>query len=448
MKSYLIKNAKLVNENQCFKADVYIENEYIVSVGDVKQPAKNTTIIDAQNQYLIPGCIDDQVHFREPGLTHKADIASESKAAVAGGITSFFEMPNTNPQTLTMQAWQQKINRAAETSWANYSFMFGVANDNLEHVKQADYSKIPALKIFLGSSTGNMLVDDDRVLNEVFAFSPVRIALHCEDEQTIKENLARIKAQFGTAIPISKHPEIRDAEACYKSSSSAVERALKKGTRIHVFHLSTAKEMALFDNKLSIQKKQITSEVCIHHLWFCDEDYDQKGTLIKWNPSVKSKADREALWKALLEDKIDVIATDHAPHTLEEKNNNYEHAPSGGPLVQHALPAMMEFVKQGKISIEKVVEKMCHNPAILFDIKERGFIKPGYKADLVLVDLNNPWTVSKENILYKCGWSPFEGYRFSSKVTHTWVNGGLTYANGRFFESTAQQIEFERTEQL
>ncbi|MDT8347917.1 MAG: dihydroorotase, partial [Flavobacteriaceae bacterium] len=417
MKSYLIKNAKVVNENQCYEANVYIENHRIVCVGDVKQTAKNTEIIEAKNQYLIPGCIDDQVHFREPGLTHKADIATESKAAVAGGITSYFEMPNTNPQTLTMDAWQQKIDRAAKTSWANYSFMFGVANDNLADVKQADYSKIPALKIFLGSSTGNMLVDDDRVLNEVFKFSPVRIALHCEDEQTIKENLERVKAQYGSAIPISKHPEIRDVEACYKSSSSAVQRAINTGGRIHVFHLSTAKEMALFDNKLPIHKKQITSEVCIHHLWFCDEDYEQKGTHIKWNPSVKSKADREALWKALLEDKIDVIATDHAPHTLEEKNNNYEQAPSGGPLVQHALPAMMEFVKQGKISIEKVVEKMCHNPAILFDIKDRGFIKPGYKADLVLIDPNNPWTVSKENILYKCGWSPFEGYRFNSKIT-------------------------------
>jgi dihydroorotase len=394
---------------------------------------------------LIPGVIDDQVHFREPGLTHKATIESESKAAVAGGITTFIEMPNTVPQATTIELLEQKFERAAATSWANYSFMFGGTNDNLEEILKVDPSKVAGLKLFLGSSTGNMLVDDPEVLEKIFSSTDLLISCHCEDEQTIKDNMAVYTAQYGDDIPIEKHPLIRSEEACYLSSSKAIELAKKTGARLHVFHLSTAKETKLFSNRQKLKDKKITAEVCVHHLHFTDKDYAAKGTKIKWNPAVKTQKDKDGLWKALLNDKIDVIATDHAPHTLEEKNNPYTKAPSGGPLVQHGLVTLMQYVKAGKISIEKLVEKMCHNPAILFEIADRGFIKVGAKADLVLIDPNAPWTVNSENILYKCGWSPFQGTTFTSRVTHTFVNGVLVYENFKLLErGNPERITFNR----
>ncbi len=393
------------------------------------------TIIDAEGLHLIPGVIDDQVHFREPGLTHKANIYTESKAAIAGGITSFMEMPNTNPQALTQELLEDKYKIAAETSIANYSFFMGASNDNLEEVLKTDPKTVAAIKIFMGSSTGNMLVDNKSVLEEIFSKSSMLIAVHCEDEETIQENTIAAKKEFGEEVPISEHPNIRSAEACYKSSSMAVELAKKHNTRLHVFHLSTEKEIELFENSLPLAEKRITAEVCIHHLWFDESKYAEKGTLIKWNPAVKKESDKNALFQALLDDKLDVIATDHAPHTLGEKSNTYFNAPSGGPLVQHALPVMLAFVNQGKISIEKVVEKMCHNPAICFQVKNRGFIREGYFADLVLVDLDNPWEVAKDNILYKCGWSPFEGETFNAQITHTFVNGHIAYEYGSFDET-------------
>jgi len=393
----------------------------------------------------LPGVIDDQVHFREPGLTHKATIATESKAAVAGGITSFIEMPNTSPQATTVELLEDKFDIASKTSAANYSFMFGGTNDNLEEILKIDKKKVAGLKLFLGSSTGNMLVDNEEVLEKIFSATDLLISTHCEDEATIKNNLAVYKERYGEDIPISLHPIIRSEDACYISSSKAIELAKKTGARLHVFHLSTAKEMELFDNSIPLSEKKITAEVCIHHLWFCDKDYEEKGTHIKWNPAVKTATDRDALFKALLDDRLDVIATDHAPHTLEEKDNVYTKAPSGGPLVQHALPAMLEFYHQGKISLEKIVEKMCHNPAILFEVEKRGYIKEGYKADLVLVDLNAPWTVTKDNIIYKCGWSPFEGTTFKSRITHTFVNGHLAYKNFKIYDELyGERLTFDR----
>ena len=440
----LIKNAQLVNEGKIYKADVLIENQKI------KQIATNITIdvdaiIDADGLHLLPGVIDDQVHFREPGLTHKANIYTESKAAVAGGITSFMEMPNTNPQALTQELLEDKYQIASETSIANYSFFMGASNDNLEEVLKTDPKTVGAVKIFMGSSTGNMLVDNKSVLEEIFSKLPILIAVHCEDEQTIQENTIAAKKEFGEEVPISEHPNIRSAEACYKSSSMAVELAKKHNTRLHVFHLSTEKEIELFDNTLPLAEKRITAEVCIHHLWFDESKYAEKGTLIKWNPAVKKASDKKALFQALLDDKLDVIATDHAPHTLEEKSNTYFNAPSGGPLVQHALPAMLAFVKQEKISLEKVVEKMCHNPAICFQVENRGFIREGYFADLVLVDLDKPWEVNKDNILYKCGWSPFEGETFNAQITHTFVNGHIAYEYGSFDETRrGMRLTFDR----
>ena len=440
----LIKNAQIVNEGKIYKSDVLIENQII------KEIANNINIdvdriIDAERLYLLPGVIDDQVHFREPGLTHKANIYTESKAAVAGGITSFMEMPNTNPQALTEELLEDKYKIASKTSIANYSFFMGASNDNLEEVLKTNPKNVGAIKIFMGSSTGNMLVDNKNVLEDIFSKSPMLIAVHCEDEETIQKNIDAAKEKYGEEVPISEHPNIRSAEACFKSSSIAVELAKKHNTRLHVFHLSTEKEIELFDNKLSLKEKRITAEVCIHHLWFDESRYKEKGTLIKWNPAVKRENDKDALLQALLDGKLDVIATDHAPHTLEEKSNTYFNSPSGGPLVQHALPAMLEFVKNGKISLEKVVEKMCHNPAICFRVEERGYIREGYFADLVLVDLNNPWEVNKENILYKCGWSPFEGEIFSSKITHTLVNGHLAYEHGKFDESkNGMRLTFDR----
>jgi len=421
-----------------------IENKTIKQI-DAKINIEVDQIIDAEGLHLIPGVIDDQVHFREPGLTHKANIYTESKAAIAGGITSFMEMPNTNPQALTQELLEDKYKIAAENSIANYSFFMGASNDNLEEVLKTDPKKVAAIKIFMGSSTGNMLVDNKSVLEEIFSKSSMLIAVHCEDEETIQENTIAAKKEFGEEVPISEHPNIRSAEACYKSSSMAVELAKKHNTRLHVFHLSTEKEIALFDNSIPLKDKKITAEVCIHHLWFDESKYAEKGTLIKWNPAVKKESDKNALFQALLDDKLDVIATDHAPHTLEEKSNTYFNAPSGGPLVQHALPAMLAFVNQGKISIEKVVEKMCHNPAICFQVKNRGFIREGYFADLVLVDLDNPWEVAKDNILYKCGWSPFEGETFNAQITHTFVNGHIAYEYGRFDEaSRGMRLTFDR----
>ena len=446
MNKVLIKNAQIVNEGIITEADVFIENDLIVEIAySISAKTGDTQIIEANGKYLIPGMIDDQVHFREPGLTHKATIATESKAAVAGGITSFIEMPNTVPQATTIEKLEEKFSIAKKTSWANYSFMFGGTNDNLEEILKVDEQKVAGLKLFLGSSTGNMLVDNPKVLEEIFSKTNLLISVHCEDEKTIKNNLEKYLKEFGDDIPIEMHPKIRSAEACYLSSSKAIELAKKTGARLHVFHLSTEKETHLFSNKKPLAEKKITAEVCVHHLWFTEEDYKVKGTKIKWNPAVKSQKDKDGLWKALLDDRLDVIATDHAPHTLEEKNNGYNKAPSGGPLVQHALVALLEMYHKGKISLEKIVEKACHNPAILFQIKDRGFIREGYKADLVLVDLISPWTVNKENILYKCGWSPFEGTTFKSRVSHTFVNGILTYHNLKFpNKSIPQRLTFNR----
>lgn len=444
MTSTLIRNAHLINEGQIFLADVFIQNGIIAQIGN-SIDVKADKIIDAKGKYLMPGVIDDQVHFREPGLTHKAELYTESKAAIAGGITSFMEMPNTKPQTLTQELLEQKYQRAKEVSLANYSFFMGASNDNLEEVLKTDPKTVGAIKIFMGSSTGNMLVDDKSVLENIFEKSKMLIAVHCEDEATIQENTAHYKSIYGEDVPIELHPKIRSDEACYKSSSMAIELAKKHDTRLHVFHLSTAKEMELFRNDIPLEEKRITAEVCIHHLWFDDSQYADKGTHIKWNPAVKSATDKEAVFKALLDDRIDVIATDHAPHTLKEKNNTYFNAPSGGPLVQHALVAMLEFFHQGKIGLEKIVEKMCHAPAICFQVENRGFIREGYAADLVLIDLESPWQVTKENILYKCGWSPFDGDTFKSRVTHTWVNGHLAYQNGTFDESIkGHRITFDR----
>lgn len=428
----LIKNANIVNENKVFKGDVLIQGELIVKISEEIKTPENAKIIDAKGKYLIPGMIDDQVHFREPGLTHKANIGTESKAAIAGGITSFIEMPNTSPQATTQDLLEDKFQIAKKTSYANYSFMFGGTNDNLEELLKTDPKNVAGIKLFLGSSTGNMLVDNEEVLEKIFSSTKMLISVHCEDEATIRKNTAEFKEKYRDDIPLKYHPIIRSEEACYLSSSKAIELAKKTGARLHIFHLSTEKETHLFRNDIPLEEKQITAEVCIHHLWFTDADYDKKGTHIKWNPAVKTQKDKDGLWKALLEDRIDVIATDHAPHTLEEKSNVYTKAPSGGPLVQHAIPALFEKISEGVISIEKVVEKMSHNPAKLFKVEKRGFIKEGFYADLVLVDTNENWTVTKDNILYKCGWSPFEGTEFSSKITHTFVNGNLIYNNGVF----------------
>ena len=444
MNSYLIKNATIVNEGSSFVGDLLVENGIIKKIGS-SITTNSMTVIDASGKYLIPGLIDDQVHFREPGLTHKATIDSESRAAVAGGITTFIEMPNTVPQATNQQLLQDKFNIAEKTSYANYSFMFGGTNDNLEELLKTDPKTVAGIKLFLGSSTGNMLVDNLEVLEKIFSSTKLIISVHCEDEETIKKNTAEHKAQYGENIPIELHPVIRSEEACYLSSSRAIELAKKTGARLHVFHVSTAKETTLFRNDIPLEEKQITSEVCVHHLWFSDQDYKEKGTHIKWNPAVKTAADRQGLWKALLDDRLDIIATDHAPHTLEEKSNSYLKAPSGGPLVQHALLALLEKVSEKVISIEKLVEKACHNPAIIFQIENRGFIREGYYADLVLIDLKAPQTVCKENILYKCGWSPFEGTTFSSSVTHTFVNGVLIYHEGVFNnEVKGKRITFNR----
>lgn len=437
MKRILIKNAKIVNEGKIFEGDLLIENQLIAEIDDSISAKPDYKVIDAEGNFLIPGAIDDQVHFREPGLTHKGDISSESRAAVAGGITSFIEQPNTIPNAVTQELLEQKYQIAAETSFANYSFMMGGTNDNLEEILKTNPRNVAGLKLFLGSSTGDMLVDNSDSLEKIFSSTKLLIAVHSEDEVTVKSNLEKFKAEYGDDIPVKFHPEIRSVEACYKSTVKVIDLAKRTGARLHVFHISTAKELDLFTNKIPLEEKQITAEVCIHHLWFSDEDYDAKGNLIKWNPAVKSKNDRTALWAALLDDRIDVIATDHAPHTIEEKNQVYTKAPSGGPLVQHAVVAMFEAYHQGKISIEKIVEKMAHNPAKIFKIENRGFIKEGYYADLVLINPAMPWNVKKENILYKCGWSPLEGTNFKSRITHTFVNGELVYQNSKVNDNKA-----------
>lgn len=446
MDKILIKDVQIVNEGKIIRGDVYIEQGIIKEVsGTVSAKSPDVHIFDAEGKHLFPGVIDDQVHFREPGLTHKATIKTESRAAVAGGVTSFIEMPNTVPQTTTIAHLEEKFAIAEKNSHANYSFMFGGTNDNLEEIKKVDPKTVAGLKLFLGSSTGNMLVDDETVIEKIFSNTELLISAHCEDEATIKKNLETYKERYGEDIPIALHPVIRSEEACYLSSSRAIALAKKTGARLHVFHLSTGAETKLFENKKPLKDKKITAEVCIHHLWFNDDDYQEKGTFIKWNPAVKTEKDRQALWKALLDNRIDVIASDHAPHALEEKKNKYLDAPSGGPLVQHSFPAMLEMYHDGQISLERIAEKMCHNPAILFQIEKRGFIKEGYHADLVLVDLNNPWTVNKDNILYKCKWSPFEGSTFKSRISHTFVNGKLAYKNFKVYDDHhGQRLSFNR----
>ncbi|MBW1658111.1 dihydroorotase [Flavobacterium quisquiliarum] len=446
MNRILIKNAKIVNEGTIFEGDVLIENDLIVEIADsISLKTSDCIVVDAEGNYLMPGAIDDQVHFREPGLTHKGDIESESRAAVAGGITSFIEQPNTVPNAVTQEILEDKYQIASQKSFANYSFMMGATNDNLEEVLKTNPKNVAGIKIFLGSSTGNMLVDNEAVLEKIFSSTPMLIAVHCEDETTIKNNLAAFKEQYGDDVPVTAHNLIRSAEACYISSSKAVALAKKTGARLHIFHLSTAKEMELFTNKIPLEEKKITAEVCVHHLWFTDEDYKTKGNFIKWNPAVKTADDRAELWKALNDGRIDVIATDHAPHTKEEKQQSYLNAPSGGPLVQHAVVAMFEAHHQGKISVEKIVEKMCHNPAKLFKIEKRGFIKEGYYADLVIVNPSLPWSVKSDNILYKCGWSPFEGFTFKSRITHTFVNGELVYNNFKVKDTRAgKRLLFDR----
>lgn len=447
MNRILIKNARIVNEGKIINGDILIEEDVIVEIADtISAKTPDCKILDAEGSYVLPGVIDDQVHFREPGLTHKGDIESESRAAVAGGVTSFIEQPNTVPNAVTQKLLEDKYQIAAKKSYANYSFMMGGTNDNLEELLKTDPTNVAGIKLFLGSSTGNMLVDNPESLEKIFSSTKLLIAVHCEDEGTIKKNLALYQEKYGDDIPVKYHHLIRSEEACYLSSSKAIELAKKTGARLHIFHLSTAKELDLFTNKIPLEQKQITAEVCIHHLWFTNDDYETKGNLIKWNPAVKTEADKTALWEALLDDRIDVIATDHAPHTLEEKKNVYTKAPSGGPLVQHSLVAMFEAHHQGKISVEKIVEKMCHNPAKIFQVHKRGFIKEGYFADLVIVNPSMPWNVKKDNILYKCGWSPFEGYNFKSRITHTLVNGQLVYSNFKVKEiKCGKRLLFDRT---
>ena len=444
MKTILIKGATLVNEGRTFVADVFIKDGFIDEISaSINRTADQ--VINAEGLHLFPGMIDDQVHFREPGLTHKADIFTESMAAVAGGITSFMEMPNTVPNTLTQELLADKYAIASEMSLANYSFFMGASNNNIEEVLKTDPANVCGIKVFMGSSTGNMLVDNEQVLENIFSQAPMLVATHCEDELTIRHNMAVFKEKYGDNITIDMHPLIRSAEACYISSSLAVSLAKKYNSRLHILHISTAKEVSLFDAVTPLKDKRITAEACIHHLWFDDHDYAEKGNLIKWNPAVKTAADKEAILKGVLDGHIDVIATDHAPHTIEEKALPYLQAPSGGPLVQHALPALFEMYHQGKISLEQIAEKTAHNVATCFQIDRRGFIKEGYWADLVLVNLNDPFKVTKANILYKCGWSPFEGQTFKADITHTFISGNLAYQKGKFMTNeTGKRLAFNR----
>jgi dihydroorotase len=444
----LIRNANIVNEGKIFKGSVLIKDSLIAQVfesGKEPNDLSPITIYDAEGKFLIPGVIDDQVHFRQPGLTHKGDLHTESMAAVAGGITSLMEMPNTHPQTVTQNLLAQKYELGEQFCLANYSFYIGATNDNLQELLKTNPKTVCGIKVFMGSSTGNMLVDNPNTLEGIFKEAPVLVATHCEDEAIIQANLAAYKLKYGDDIPVKFHPLIRSSEACYKSTSLAVEKATKFGTRLHVLHLSTAKEMELFRNDLHPKDKQVTAEVCVHHLWFSEKDYENKGNSIKWNPAIKSENDRQELWKALLDGRIDVIATDHAPHTIEEKANTYLKCPSGGPLVQHSFLIMFECYQKGLIRLEEIVNKMCHTPAQIFKIEKRGFIRPGYYADLVLIDPNSSQEVKKENLLYKCGWSPFEGTKFNASVTHTFVNGHLAYENGKVDDRVrGKRLIFER----
>jgi dihydroorotase len=441
----LITNVNIVNEGKVFQGDVLIDGEYIDKIESNISAGPAMRVIDAAGKFLLPGAIDDQVHFREPGLTHKATIESESRAAVAGGVTSYMEMPNTSPPTFTHELLEQKYSIASRTSLANYSFYIGASNDNVDEVLRTDLGRVCGLKIFMGSSTGNLLVDDPKVLERFFSTFPGLIATHCEDEATIRRNTERFREEFGEKAPVRVHPLIRSEEACFKSSSFAIDLARKHGTRLHILHISTGKETNLFDNTIPLRDKKITAEACIHHLWFSDEDYDRLGTRIKWNPAVKTSLDRDRILEAVMDGRIDVIATDHAPHTLQEKSQSYFAAPSGGPLVQHSLVAMLELCRSGKITLPKVVEKMSHNPATLFAIERRGFIREGFFADLALVDMNAAWTVKPENILAKCGWSPFEGLTFQSQVTHTFVSGHMAFAAGQFdLTKTGKRLTFSR----
>lgn len=447
MSKQIIRNATIVNEQESFVGSVLIENDIIITVhkgNEWVDAGQDCLEIDATGLLLLPGVIDDQVHFREPGLTHKGDIYSESKAAVAGGITSFFEMPNTKPQATTIELLEGKFEIASSSSFANYSFLMGVTNDNIDELKKINPRYVAGVKMFMGSSTGNMLVDNKQTLNRVFEEIPSLIVTHCEDESTIKANISHYKSLLGEDLPVKYHPLIRNDEACYKSSAYAVELATKYNSRLHVFHLSSAKEMSLFRSDIPLKEKRITAEVCVHHLWFNDSDYEKYGNRIKWNPSIKSENDRLALIEAVKSGKIDVIATDHAPHLWSEKQGNCFQAASGGPLVQHSLVAMLQMVKNGVFNIEQVVDKMCHAPAQLFKIEKRGYIRQGYFADLVLVDPDRPWIVTQDNILYKCGWSPFENVQFDASVISTWVNGVRVYHNGSFDEvSKGKRLVFE-----
>lgn len=428
--NYLLKNGTIINEGRVFSSNILIKEDRIEKIGGIIENNCGAIEIDASGKLIIPGCIDDQVHFREPGLTHKGTIFSESRAAVAGGITSFMEMPNTVPNALTQELLEEKYAIASKSSIANFSFFMGASNDNLDEVLKTNPTNVCGIKVFMGSSTGNMLVDNEKALEGLFSQVGMLIATHCEDENTIKANLEKAKTLYGEHIPIQEHPIIRSEEACYKSSAFAVSMARKYGSRLHVLHISTEKETHLFDNTIPLEQKKITAEACIHHLWFTEKDYNSKGNFIKWNPAVKKESDRLGIWKALLDNRIDVIATDHAPHTLQEKNQSYFNAPSGGPLVQHGLLAMLEKVKEGEISLEKIVDKMCHSPAILFRIKERGFIREGYKADLVVISQEKSPIVTKENCLYSCAWSPFEGIQFSHTIEKTFVNGNIVFQDG------------------
>ncbi len=467
MDRIVINNGTLVNEGCLFSGYILIEGDRIAHIGKGHYPGTEarievrtrvgnqahagavcadppTRVIDASGKLVLPGIIDDQVHFREPGMTYKADIRTESEAAVCGGVTSYMEMPNTNPATVTHETLEDKFARAAQVSLANYSFYLGATNDNIDIIRHLDPHHVCGVKVFMGSSTGNLLVDKETTLTALFAEAPVLIATHCEDEGTIRTNIQRFQREYGDRATASLHPLIRSTEACYRSSAKAIELADRYGANLHILHLSSSRELSLFDNR-PLSEKKITNEVCVHHLWFTDSDYATKGNLIKWNPAIKSASDRNALREGILKGKVDVVATDHAPHTLEEKLRPYWNAPSGGPLIQHSLVAMLEMSREGIFPIETVVEKMCHAPAIRFAIHQRGFLREGYFADIVIVDPNKPWTVSRDNIRSKCGWSPFEGTEFSHRVTHTIVNGSIAYENGELSDTPhGRMLEFDR----
>ena len=445
MGKLLIKNATVINEGNRLSEDILIEGDLIASISKKIQVDSDTQVIDAHGLILIPGMIDDQVHFREPGLTHKGNILSESKAAIAGGVTSYIEMPNTSPNTTTVEEFNKKISIASINSYSNFSFMFGGTNDNLDEIKKIDPTEVAGIKLFLGSSTGKMLIDNLNSIEKIFSSTSLPISAHCEDEQTIRNNSKKYKEIYGENVPMELHPKIRSEEACYKSSKYAVDLAKKTGARLNVFHISTRKELDLFDNKLPVDQKKLTAEVCAHHLWFTDKDYKKLGSKIKWNPAIKSQSDKDALWNAIKEDKIDIIASDHAPHTEIEKENSYFNCPSGGPMVQHTILSLLEESPKHGVSIEKIVEKIAHNPSKIFKIKKRGFIKEGYYADIVLVDPNSPTLVSKKSLLYKCGWSPFEGVTFSSSIHSTILNGRVVYSNGVVNETpNGKKLVFDR----